>query len=204
MERTIFLVRHGETAGNRERRFIGSTDLPLSSEGRDQAVSLKPLVSNINTRRCFCSPYLRCRETADILLEGSPLRPDIDDRIREVDFGKWEGMTFDEISSSYPELIGHWALLQDDFSFPQGEALTDFLERIRMFALSVEESHDEKILLVTHGGVIRFLLCHWLKLNRRHHIIFEIAFAALTTVKLYNGKGVLTGMNEKTKLFNHT
>lgn len=198
MEKTIFLVRHGETDGNKDRRFIGSTDLPLNSQGRGQVSSLKPLVGRLDSGRCICSPFLRCRETAGILLQDSSLNFDTDERMREADFGKWEGLTFAEISSSYPEDVRRLMAFDDDFAFPQGETLHDFLVRIRSFALHIDDSRDDRILLVTHGGVIRFLLCHWLQLNPRHHVIFDVALAALTTVKLYSGKGVLAGLNERT------
>lgn len=198
MEKTIFLVRHGETDGNKDRRFIGSTDLPLNSAGREQVSSLKPLIGRIDIGRCICSPYLRCRETAGILLRDSSLNVSTDERIKEADFGKWEGLTFSEISASYPEDVRRLMAFDDKFTFPQGETLRDFLARIRSFALHIDDSRDDRVLIVTHGGVIRFLLCHWLQLNLRHHVIFDVALAALTTVRLYSGKGVLAGFNERT------
>lgn len=197
MKKTIFIVRHGETDGNRHRRFIGSTDLPLNGKGRAQVLSLKPLISSLKFGKCLCSPYLRCRETAQILLEGSQLKPDIDENIREACFGKWEGLTFEEISAAYPDNVRRWAAFDEDFSFPQGEVLRDFLARVKSFASQIDTFQDDKILLVTHGGVIRFLLCHWLRLHPRNHIIFEIPLAALTTVKLYDGMGMLAGLNER-------
>lgn len=196
MKKTIFIVRHGETDGNRHRRFIGSTDLPLNDEGRAQVLSLKPLIGSLGFGKCLCSPYLRCRETAGILLEDSPLMPEIEEDIREADFGKWEGMTFDEISAAYPDNVRRWASFDEEFSFPQGEVLRDFLARVKSFASQIDTFQDDKILLVTHGGVIRFLLCHWLRLHPRNHIIFELSLAALTTVKLYDGMGMLAGLNE--------
>ena len=197
MEKTIFLVRHGETDGNKDRRFIGSTDLPLNSEGREQVSSLKPLTSKLGFSRCICSPFLRCRETAGILLQDSSPNFYSDERIKDADFGKWEGLTFTEISASYPEDVRRLMAFDDDFAFPQGETLHGFLARIRSFALDINDYRDDRILLVTHGGIIRFLLCHWLQLEPRHHVIFDVALAALTTVKLYSGKGILAALNER-------
>lgn len=193
MPTTLTLLRHGRTplAGT----YTGSTDVPLSDEGVRQVRQLKKYIENKNFDRVICSPLLRCRQTtAELTLKNEW---QLDSRIREVDFGRWEGKTFSELPAADKDLIDDWAHNSMEFTFPQGECIRDFVTRLKEFQTHLEDYIDENILIVTHGGVIRYLLCllmHW-PLN--DYLKFAIDEARFSTVVVHDGYAVLTGLNRR-------
>lgn len=194
-EKTLLLARHGCTGGKFHQRFFGSTDLSLDTEGRKQAEALASYVRSRNPERCFCSPLMRARQTADIVGREIGLAFDVDPDLREIDFGRWEGMSFDEIAASDPEMVRRWAAWEKDFAFPEGESVRDFLERVKRATNRMVTDSASRILLVTHGGVIRATICNLLGLRDSQHLLFGIAPASVTTIELFDGRGVLTGLN---------
>lgn len=187
----IFLLRHAKPA-IKPGRFVGSTDVGLDEQGRAQALSIADVLQKIQPDRCFSSPLKRCIET----LSPSHLKFDINPDLREIDFGNWEEKTFDEIKQAEPLAVNQWAEFAPDFSFPGGERMSDFLARIQRLGDTLSESPAKTILAVTHAGVIRALICHFLGLHPRHYLLFEIEYASLTTLHLFDDKGVLQGLNQ--------
>src|SRR6266496_436961 len=193
--KTVLLLRHGTTGTTVPPRFLGSTDLPLSAAGRRQAAAVAPLVRSRNPQVCFCSPMLRCVQTAEIVLKNSSMQRGLLSGLREVDFGGWENLSFDEIQKCDPERLKRWAAFDRQFSFPDGERLGDFLVRVRLVARQILSAPHQTILVVTHGGVIRALLCHFLGLHPRRYVLFDVRPASLALIDVFGtGKGVLAGL----------
>jgi len=196
MTQKLLLLRHGEIGEPYVDRYIGSTDLPMSAKGHRQVVGLKDFLRECSFDRCICSPMKRCRETASIIMESRAIGFEIDPALREVDFGRLEGMSFDEIAKAYPAQIEHWIAFEPDFAFPGGEKIGDFMERIRCLAVQLSHDSAETILLCTHGGVIRMLICHFLRLEPWQFILFKVKPASVTTIELFDKGGILTGLSE--------
>jgi len=194
--RTIALLRHVETAAQYSGCLIGSTDLPLAPEGRLKASLLAPRLAWERPSRLYCSPLLRARETAESLGEALEMIPVIDLDLREIDFGRWEGMTFDAIQASDPEAVARWARFEPDFTFPGGESVEVFLARIRRAAKRLAECEGPSVLAVTHAGVIRAMICHLLGLSPRRYVLFDVRPASLTKIAIYDGSGVLAGLSD--------
>jgi alpha-ribazole phosphatase len=191
----IDLVRHGSVGSARDGRYLGSTDAPLDTVGRRQVEALAELIrAKRRCGRCVCSPLRRAVQTAEILCSATGYIPEADPDLREIDFGRWEGKTFGEIRDSSPEEVERWARFEPDFGFPGGESLADFFDRTRRAADRLAADDAETVLAVTHGGVIKAMLCHLLGLEPRRYVAFEIAPASLTVVRLFEGKGVLSEM----------
>ncbi len=158
---TLLLVRHGETEWNRNGRWQGHADVPLSDDGRDQARRLarrlKLEVERID--HVYASDLGRAFETAEIVAAdlGLPVHPLIE--LREIHIGSWSGLTSDEIRSQFPL---EWRLHEtgDDFRRGgDGETMADFRSRVGRAAEELVRRHPgERLLLVTHGGAIRALL----------------------------------------------
>lgn len=195
MATRLLFARHGETAVTAKGQFIGITDLPLSTVGREQAKTLARTLQGHSLGKIFVSPLHRCRETAAIATAAIQLPLEYLDDLREIDFGTWEGMTFPEIAAHDPELVNRWASWSLDFSFPGGEAIGHFLARIHGVADQLRACPEEVVLVIAHGGVIRALLCHLLNLPPQNYLLFEVQPARLTVVDLYNEGGVLVGLN---------
>jgi len=190
----LLLARHGEIDGN-GGRYIGVTDLPISASGQTQAKALAEAVASFRPGFCFCSPMLRTRQTAEIVLQQAGCGISCLPELREVDFGLWEGLTFEEISDRYPELTAAWASKGLEFSFPEGEKIKDFWNRVRTVARKFTASSEETVLVVSHGGVIRALVCYFLGLGFDKYILFNVRPGGLVILDVFGESGVLTGFN---------
>lgn len=200
----LLLVRHAKTAAEYSGRYVGITDASLAPEGLLQAAELISGIARRQPQRCVCSPLARTRQTARAICQCIGLAAEIDPELREVNFGRWEGLTFEEVVARDPELVSRWALFDDRFAFPGGESLAEFHNRIRSLANRLAADPAERIIVVTHGGVIRALICHFLGLPLRSCLSFEVECASLTTIKLFKDSGVLIGLNEFRTLPSHS
>jgi broad specificity phosphatase PhoE len=118
----------------------------------------------------------------------------LDDRLREIDFGQWENRTFAEIARDEPLLVDRWASFAADFAFPGGESLQGFLHRVQSAADRLAQDEAETVLAVAHGGVIRAMLCHLLGLEPQKYLVFDVGYATMAVVDLFDGRGVLTAL----------
>jgi len=197
MAQQLLLVRHAALAAEHKGRYIGATDVPLGPSGLEQSRALAHLLALKKPLKCFCSPSVRARQTAQAISEYMSLPTQVDDDLQEVDFGQWEGKKFDEIAAGYPDEVKQWAEHFEDFTFPGGESVEAFMERVRRAADRVAHDPAETVLAVTHGGVIRHMICHFLGLEPWRYILFDVQYSTCATVRLFNGKGILTGLNER-------
>lgn len=151
IEMRVILIRHGETASNRDRRFLGLTDEPLTPESRE-VLSCRsyPL-----TEHLFTSPLLRCRQTAEIIYPGQA--PQVVEDLREMDFGLFEGRTNRELMAE--PFYQPW-LDTGRADFPGGETMEAFRSRcLSAFRQALEGlPADSSAAFVIHGGVIMALM----------------------------------------------
>lgn len=149
---TVYLIRHGKTQGNVERRYIGSTDQPLCPQGRQELQNKTAPAAD----RIIASPLLRCRETAEILYPGQDV--EIVDGLRETDFGAFENHTYEELKDD-PRYCA-WLDAAGVTAPPGGESRIQQQERtVRAFRGIMETCReDERVALVVHGGTIMCLL----------------------------------------------
>lgn len=190
-KKTIFLVRHGKTGF--PGCYIGARDVPLAPEGIPQIEALQKTLQGESFDSIFVSPMLRCRQTCDILFPETAVTYNAN--LREVDFGRWEGLTFAQISEQDHDLIDTWADSSLDFTFPEGESVAAFIERIQLFGTELSHNQGENIMVISHGGVIRGLLCHFLGIDPSNYLLFQVKKGAFSTVDLFGAQGVLTGFN---------
>jgi len=191
MTKTITLLRHGRTGFS--GRYVGSQDVALSAEGITQIENLKTFFKNYPVETIISSPMLRCRQSCDILFAEH--RVSYEEDLREIDFGRWEKLNFQEISKKDPQLVDSWSKWSLDFCFPEGECLSNFVERVHRCGVRIKESPETDIMIVAHGGVIRNLLCYFLNLDPSHYLLFDVQKGKLTTLDLFNEGAVLTGFN---------
>jgi alpha-ribazole phosphatase len=199
MAERLILVRHGDLGEGCRGRYIGRTDLPLSAVGECQAAALGRVLGCWPDARLLCSPLLRCRRTAEIALRG---RGEwlIDADLKEIDFGRGEGMTFAEIAAQDPATVERWAALEGDFGFPDGEKIAAFQARVAGAAVRIAADPADTVVAVTHGGVIRVLICHFLGIAMKHYLLFDVGLASLSEVRIDDGRGVLTLLNDRCHL----
>ena len=198
MAKRLLLLRHASTGPANEGRYIGSTDVAADPAGLAQVARLAPLLASYGPGCCLASPMQRARDTAaEMVARCKKISPvvAIDNDLREVDFGQWERRTFSEIVADYPREVDLWAKGGDDFIFPGGESLGGFRNRVSGVAARLAARPEETVLAVTHGGVIRTMLCQLLGLALENYLLFDVRPARLTVVELYDQGGVLVGLN---------
>ncbi len=188
----IFLVRHGNTGY--ADQYIGATDVSLSGDGIKEIVALQDFLHLYDYDTVFSSPMRRCRQTCEKLHFDDEVI--IDSRICEIDFGRWEKQTFDEIEERDPELVAQWAKAESTFCFPEGESTKEFISRILDFSSYIQTLKGKRILIISHGGVIRHLICSFLNLPFDKYLYFQIQSGRVTTINLHSVGGVLTGLNK--------
>ncbi|MHB9038060.1 MAG: histidine phosphatase family protein [Armatimonadota bacterium] len=190
------MIRHGYIGAHYDGRFVGSTDVPLAEEGLIQASALAAGAKTLTSAKCYCSPMLRAKEMANAMLKPIGIPYELDPNLREIDFGQWECMAFAEISASDPKNVSKWAEYSEDFSFPGGESISGFNTRVRDFATRAVDEPARTVLAITHGGVIRALICHFLGLDSRNYLLFDVKPASVSRIAIHGGKGVLTQLND--------
>ncbi len=149
----IVMVRHGETVGNSSVRFHGSSDLALSDAGRDQLRQTARQLRGEHFDAVVASPLQRSWKGAAIVAGGAPVR--LEAAFREIHFGRWEGMTAEEIRASDPVLYQDWQSKAEGFEFPGGEPRAEFRSRVERGLNRLLESGATAALLVVHKGIIR-------------------------------------------------
>lgn len=146
---TIILVRHGEAAGNKEHRFIGQADVPLSEAGHRQARRVADRLAGSGVGRIVASDLQRAVDTARPLAERLGLTIEQDPRLREIANGQWSNLLASEIEASWPDA---WARYQggEDVERPDGERWRDV--QTRVVEALVEIASDGPAVVFTHGG----------------------------------------------------
>lgn len=161
---TLVLVRHGQAAGNRELRYLGTTDAPLTALGLEQARQLAGACGIYSATALYSSPLARARDTAAAIAAALNLAPAVREELREGDFGAWEGLTRAEALARDPKLLAAWEA-GGESAPPDGERPSALRERAVACADALAARHPgETILLVSHVGPIKALICAALEL----------------------------------------
>jgi len=166
MSLRLILLRHGETAWNRERRYQGWTDTPLSAEGLVQAEAAARELKEHAFAAVYASPLQRARDTAAAIAAPHGLEVETDPAFKELAFGQWEGLTLDEARAGFPTIYDGWAKTPHLFSPPGGESLAQARERVLAGLDRLRAGHPDKIVcLVAHGIPVRILILEVLGLG---------------------------------------
>ena len=151
----IILIRHGETAWNRERRMQGQTDTPLSDIGRAQAEALGQRMATHPFSALYSSDLSRAYETAAAVARVSGREIRRDPALRERTFGIFEGLTYAEMAQRYPEEHARFLQRDADYAVPGGESPRQFYERGLTCINGIADAHpNECVVVVTHGMVL--------------------------------------------------
>ncbi|MFP4021065.1 MAG: alpha-ribazole phosphatase [Halanaerobium sp.] len=192
----LFLLRHGETDWNQKSIFQGQTDIDLNKRGRDQAQKTAEMLKKIEIEQIYSSDLKRAKNTARIIADQKNLKLRANKQLREIGFGDWEGLNFAEIKKEYPDLLVSWQQDPVHNSPPAGEKLLDFRLRVENFFKKIISSHQgDKILVVTHGGVIKAYLTAVLSIKPEKFWQFQIDNCSLTELKFYEQDVILSKLN---------
>lgn len=193
----LILVRHGETDWNREQRFQGQANQGLNVTGHRQAAALAEGLRAAAADVVVASDLRRAQETAYPIASVFGLSVQLESRVREVAFGAWEGLTYSDVQQQFPGGLSAWQKDALHVAPPRGETLMQVNERVQA-ALSnlTDQYRHQTVVLITHGGPIRLLLCLVLGLAPQAHWRFALDLASLSVLQLYDEDVMLTSLND--------
>lgn len=182
METRVYLIRHGITDWHRERRVLGQRDIGLNPHGIAQAHKLASLLHEIPIGEVVSSPMLRAVQTGEIIATQFGIEVARDPRLADFRVGKWEGMSYDEVSAS-PE---YQRFLADPMSerIPGGENLGQVRDRAISAVEQVLEDAPagESVAIVTHAGIVRVILAHYLGTQLANYHRLRVAPASMSVL----------------------
>jgi phosphoserine phosphatase len=198
---SIYLVRHGQTAWNKEEIFRGRTDIPLNETGLREAELAGGYFRDLDIHAIYSSPLSRARQTAEKIAGFHSLKVNPLEGLIDMSFGSWEGRTLEEIKRDEMELYPLWRDQPHRVQFPGGESLDKVRDRSMAALEELIRSHLEKTLvLVSHRVINKVLICAVLGLDNSHFWQIGQDTTAINLIHHKNGKYILSLMNESCHL----
>ncbi|WP_039658431.1 histidine phosphatase family protein [Clostridium tyrobutyricum] len=158
MSRKIYLIRHGKIKMDREKRYIGITDLPLCMEGIAQSMNLKNFFSSIYIEKVYLSPMKRCIQTSDIIIGNRNVPRVKIKELMEINLGKWEGKSFKYIKKFFPEEFKKRGENIDTFVPKGGESFKQLQTRVVPAVENIIKQTTGNVLIIAHLGVNRVII----------------------------------------------
>lgn len=162
----LFLVRHGETAWNQQRRVQGGgSDIPLTPRGQEQARRVAQALQGEGIEALYSSPLSRARSTAQAIAEALSLPVTVMEEFEEMDTGDLDGLTFESLPRDHPDFWQEWRLGTGSLRWPGGESLEEMGERTWRGVLRLQEKHPQgTVAVVAHTFTVLTILLQALRL----------------------------------------
>jgi broad specificity phosphatase PhoE len=192
----MVLVRHGQPVEEVRGRCYGRLDVGLSSTGRLQAERAARFLAEAPLLRIYASPRRRALESAAPLAELKGMAVETDEAFREIDFGLFEGLTYEEAERRHPEVYAQWMAHPTRVRFPEGESYPEMRERVREAGRVLRTRHaGETFVLISHGGVNRTLLAEALGMPDANLFRLEQGYAAVNIIDFYGDEPIVKLVN---------
>ena len=200
METVIYLIRHGESQGNKEGRFRGRTDFPLTENGMRQARELCGELKEIELAAVYSSPLRRALDTAKVVAEPHGLEPVVEEGFNNISLGEWEGKPKDEIREKYPDLWRLWITTPEKLEIPGGESLRKVMERsVKALERIVERHSGQTVAIVTHRAVLKPLLAGILGIAEPYFWKLHMDTASYSILEHREGRGYTLSLLNQTR-----
>lgn len=197
----LLLVRHGDTTLNSAERYWGQSDVELSAAGIRQAERLCDRLATQSIDVIYSSDLQRALATAKIIASRHQSEVTICPELREINFGKFEGLTFAEITQRYPEMAKLWTDWSLQLKFPDGESVDELNTRVSKFLDRLKKNApEETILIVAHSAPLRLIICHLLGIELWRWRQFRLGLASLSIVDTYPQGAIISLLNDTSHL----
>jgi alpha-ribazole phosphatase len=197
----LLLVRHGETELNSSQRYWGKTDVPLGALGLSAAESLRGRLADEKIDFAYSSTLKRALVTAQTIASIHNLEVISCPELNEIDFGKMEGLTFNEVNGKFPEVARLWVERSPELAYPEGESLSQLDKRVSEFRKRLSgHALDTVILIVAHSGVLRTLICQILGWEAAARWKIKLDLGSLSIVDTYPETAILSLLNDTSHL----
>ena len=196
----IILVRHGETQWNVEEIFRGRIDVELNDTGLKQAELLAEYLSSVKIDAIYSSPLRRALKTAEIIASYHKLDVGIAPGLIDFNYGKWQGLSHQEVRDKHKELYAAWMNRPDQVKMPAGENLDEVRKRAMTVVDRVIVKYEGSVVLVSHRVVNKVLICALLGLDNSHFWSIKQDTCAVTKFTYENKRFILTRHNDTSYL----
>ncbi len=197
----LYIVRHGQTAWNKEEVFRGTKDIPLNDVGQKEAAALGDYLKGISFDAIYTSPLSRAIQTAEAVARSVGLAPKVDDSLIDLNFGSWQGVSHEEVRKNFPDLYRAWKSAPDQVKFPEGESLADVLNRVEALLKRLLKEHpNQTVGLFSHRVVCKVLLCRLLGLDLSRFWNIQQSTACLNRFRLHERGWVCELINSQCHL----
>lgn len=194
---SVIFLRHGQAKNNIERILTGRTpNIPLTEKGIEQAKKTAKFLEQMNIAAIYSSPIERAKHTAEIVAQHNSLDVTIDDRLIELDMGKFTGVPYDDIFTSHGNVFMKFYNGELEIAHNGVETFAEVKKRILSIVDHVVEKHpDQNVVLVTHMDPIKAMLSTVVDLTPTNLFELIIANASLNIFREYNRKFAISGIN---------
>ncbi len=200
MQTTIYLIRHGECAGNKEGLFRGRFDFPLNENGFMQAKSLTTELEDILFDAVYTSPLKRALQTAEALCRNRKIEATINEAFNNIFLGKWEGKPKNEIATLFPNEFRLWRTQPEKLKMEGTETLAEVQHRsVKELALLTKKHAGKHFALVTHRAVLKPLIAGILGISEPYFWKLHPETASYSIIEHSSERGFSLAMFNQTK-----
>lgn len=190
------LIRHAEPEDDARGRCYGRLDVRLSPKGLEHARALAERIRAIPLAGVYTSPRRRAEQTATAICARRALAPVPRDGLSELDFGDFEGRTYDEIEVEQPDFFRRWMTSPTEVRFPGGESYAQLRDRATSTLDELRATHPgDAFAVVTHGGVVRAMLATLLHLPDDRAFALDVGYLRVSVVDWFDGAPVVRLVN---------
>lgn len=199
----LILVRHALTTDNQDKKLSGHIDSKVSELGKKQIKQLTNYLENIDIDKIYTTTSSRTKDTVKNVANKKKIKIIEKEALKEISFGDFEGITFDDIKNNYPEEFNSMIKNGYKYKYPNGESLIDSFIRVSQEIDNILEMDKNKtILICSHGGTIRNIVSYLVCKNYENHWNFKIDNASVTILEIEDGFSVIDTLNNKSFIKN--
>ena len=192
----LILVRHALTVDNQKSRLSGHIDSSISEEGKEQIDKITNYLKDFDIDKIYTTTSSRTKDTVKKLSELKSIEKIEKESLKEISFGDFEGLTFDEIKDKYPKEFQDMIEKGYEYKYPNGESLIDSYNRVCIELDNIISNNDDRtILICSHGGTIRNIITYLISNSYKYHWNFKIDNGSVTILEVQDGFTVITAMN---------
>lgn len=196
---TFYFIRHGRTTWNHSGRYQGITDVPLNDVGRQQANLVAERLKDITVDNIISSDLSRAIETAEAIAKPHNKKVQIVKDFQELNFGDWEGLTFEEIEKKWPGMIDEMYRHPATLRVSSGESFGDLQKRtMKAIENLIHEGENKTHVIISHGAAIRTMICGLLDIPLDRAWNFSVGNASITCMTHYVGDRTILNFQNST------
>ena len=192
----LILIRHALTVDNQKSRLSGHIDSSISEEGKEQIDKITNYLKDFDIDKIYTTTSSRTKDTVKKLSELKSIEIIEKESLKEISFGDFEGLTFNEIKDKYPKEFQGMIQKGYEYKYPNGESLIDSYNRVCIELDNIISNNDNRtILICSHGGTIRNIINYLISNSYKYHWNFKIDNGSVTILEIQDGFTVITAMN---------